>query len=432
MKPTVARAPHLRGLGRVIISASLGVIAVATLLPEPGTATGSHFCLLCGPVGGVSAILNVFLFVPFGLGLALCGMPWRRALATAVGVSIVIETAQFLVVPGRYAALGDVITNGIGGALGFAIGRYGDALLRPSRRLALTLVIAWSAIWLVTEAISAFGFTPRLTRTEYYGQIARQLGDFEQFQGRVLRARVGPSIIPDSDFEDDGEIRELLLRGAPVTATIIPAAPAAGLAPILRIADSSDREMVLLAQNGRDLVFGVRTGAAWFRLRPPVVALADIFPVTQDRGATHDSIAISVSYSANEASLHEQAMRNVDRRIRITASLGWTLLTPFQWFIEGTPEERLVSAVWMASLLLPLGYWGLSSTVAYDAGARIVAIAAAFALLYLGLTALPQVFGVHQAPVGDWLAAGGGLLVGGLLRLARVGAKSDLRLAGRR
>src|SRR5256885_7828136 len=278
VKRTVAPAPQLRGLGRVIVVASLGVIAVTTLLPEPGTGTGGHFCLICGPVGGVSAILNVFLFVPLGLGLALCGMPWRRALAAAVGLSIVIETTQLVAIPGRYAALGDVITNGIGGALGFAIGRYRRALLRPSRRLALTLAASWSAIWLVTEAISAFGVTPRLPRTEDYGQIARQLGNFEQFQGRVLPAGLGPRLMLATNFENAGATRELLLRGAPVTATIIPAAPAAGLAPILRIADSSDREMVLLAQNGSDLLFGVRTGAAWFRLRPPVVALPEFFP----------------------------------------------------------------------------------------------------------------------------------------------------------
>ena len=81
MKITVAPTPHVRRVGLVITIASLVAIAFATLLPEPATAAhGSHFCLVCGSLGGVNAILNVFLFVPLGIGLALFGIPGKRTL----------------------------------------------------------------------------------------------------------------------------------------------------------------------------------------------------------------------------------------------------------------------------------------------------------------------------------------------------------------
>lgn len=422
MKRTVAPPPHLRGPGALVVLASLVVIGLTTLLPEPGVAIGSHFCLLCGPVGGVSAILNVLLFVPFGIGLAVCGVPWRRAVLTAITLSVAIETAQFLGIPGRYSTIGDVITNSLGGALGFAIGRYAFALLRPSHRAALGLLAGWSAAWLAIAATSAYSFAPSLPSSEYYVEIAQRLGDFEQFRGRVIGARIGNLALPDSDFEDDGEVRDLLLHGVPIAATVIPAGPTAGLSPILRVVESGHNEIALLAQNGGDLVFGVRTGAAVLRLRPPFVVLPGIVPSTRgDPRAAQRTIEIEASYSARIAWFHERLGKSADRRIPLTGSLGWTLLTPSQWFIEGTPIEGLISAIWIGCLLLPLGYWGLDMVAPAHVGdvrMRIAAVLAVLLLIYLGLVSLPQAFGAGFAPARDWLASVGGLLLGGFLRLA--------------
>src|SRR5450759_4224060 len=277
MKLTVAPAPHLRRAGLVITIASLAAIGFATLLPEPAAAVGSHFCLVCGSLGGVDAVLNVFLFVPLGIGLTLSGLPAKRALLAMCALSALIETAQFLVIPGRDSTIGDVLTNTLGGALGFAIGRYAPTLLRPSPRIALALALSWSAVWLAIQTISAFGFSPAIPRSEYYGQIARQLGNFEQFRGAVVRASIADVTVPDTRFPDSHRVRELLLRGAIVTTTIVPAKLTTDIAPIVRVADAREREIVLLAQNAENLVFGVRTGAAALRLRPPFFALPDAF-----------------------------------------------------------------------------------------------------------------------------------------------------------
>ena len=370
MKLTVALAPHLRRAGLVLTIASLAAIAFATLLPEPPADVGSIFCLVCGSVGGVSAILNVFLFAPLGIGLALSGLSGKRALLGMCALSALIETAQFFVIPGRDATVGDVLTNTLGGALGFAIGRYASTLLRPSPRIALALGLGWSAVWLAIQTISAFGFSPAIPRSEYYGQIARRLGNFEQFRGRVLRASIADVGVPDTRFEDNPKVRELLLRGATLTTTIVKLSIVTGdIAPIVRVADARQREIVLLAQDAENLIFGVRTGAAALRLRPPFFAVAGVFPAVSpgNSGLKTDALTVGARYSARvKLSVNTQTVRgSYDRRIPIIASLGWTMLLPFQWFIEGTSTEFVLSAIWIACLLLVL-LWVLGPVMTSD------------------------------------------------------------------
>jgi hypothetical protein len=418
MKLTVAPAPHLRRAGLVVAIASVAAIAVATLIPEPSAAAGSIFCLVCGSGGGVSAILNVFLFAPLGVGLALTGFPGKRALLGMCALSVLIEAAQFLVIPGRYSTIGDVLTNSLGGALGFAIGRYAPSLLRPPPRVALALGLGWSAVWIAIQTISAFGLSPAIPRSEYYGQIARQLGDFEQFPGAVVHASIGDVTVSDTRLPDSHRVRELLLGGAIVTTTIVPARRTSGIAPIVRVADTREREIVLVAQADDNLLFGVRTGAAVLRLRPPAFALRGAFPAVSpsDSGLTNDTLRVSARYSAREVWLSAQGRISRESRIPIAASLGWTMFLPFQWFIEGTRTELVMSAVWIAALMLPLGYLGgglVRFPRAHDA-TRIwlVALPTAVLLLYVGLASVPHTFGVAAAPARDWLAALVGILSG--------------------
>jgi hypothetical protein len=433
MKRTVAPAPHLRRAGLVTVIASLAVIGFATLLPEPGAGVGSHLCLLCGPVGGVSAILNILLFVPLGIGLALSGLPAKRAVIASVALSALIETAQLLVIPGRYSTIGDVLTNSLGGTLGFAVGRYAFILLRPSPRTALALTMGWCAAWLAIQTVSAFGFSPRIPRSRYYGQIARPVGNFEQFHGRVLRASIADVAVPDTQFRDSPQVRELLLGGATITLTIVAPESALGIAPIVRVADASQREILLLAQNSADLIFGVRTGAATLRLRPPLFALTDVFQAGPpgDGGLTMDTLTVSARYSTRELWVKTQSRTSYDRRIPITASLAWTVLLPFQWFIEGTRIESIVSAIWVACLLLPIGYWGgvISGFRRADGAARIrgIAVLIALVLLYVGLVVVPLEFGVTAGAPSDWLAALTGILSGAALasRASGPAAKVD-------
>jgi hypothetical protein len=402
----------------VVAIASLGAIGFATLLPQGGTAAESHLCIVCGPFGGVSAILNVLLFVPLGISLAMVGVSPRRAIVLMVVTSALIETAQLLIIPGRNATIGDVLANGLGGALAFVFARNSFQLLRPSRRMSAVLTAGWCTIWLAIQTASAFGFSPSFPRSRYYGQIARHLGDYEPFNGHVYDARIADVRVPDMQFDNSVRVRQLLLGAATATITISPPRSAQPMTPIVRIADDSEREILVFAQNGADILFGVRTGASALHLRPPTFALTNVFAVLSPDGnePITNALRVSAAYSSRDIWITVQSAASHTRRVQITTALGWTMVLPFQWIIEGTSVESVACAVWIACLLIPLGYWGawLVQLRRADAGTRIfiVAVPMLFLLLFVGLIVAPKEFGLRGAPLQDWLAALTGIVAG--------------------
>ena len=411
--------PHLRRAGWVITILSLTAIAFATLLPEPFPAIGSHMCLVCGVFGGVNAILNVLLFVPLGLGLALSGFSGKRALLIVCALSTMVEAAQLFVIPGRYATIGDILTNTAGGALGFAAAQRARTWLLPAVPVARNLLIGWCAIWLTVQALSSFAFTPSAPDSRYYGQIARELGHFAVFDGQVLSARIGDIAITDTRLRDNDSVGRRLLSGATVAVTVVPAGLTSDIAPIVRVADAERREIVLLAQDERALLFGVRTGAAILRLRPPLFGMPGVFA---DRAATsgspaNDTVSLGGRYHAGVAQLTALAGgARQDRRVPISSALGWTLLLPFQWFIEDTRTERIVSWIWMAGLIVPIGYWGARvwrfSDLSASPTLAVLCFLGGAAILIGGLFFVPRTLGLSAAPVRDWLASASGIIGG--------------------
>jgi len=422
MKMTVAPAPHLRRVGLIITIAGLVAIGIATLSPETGPAIGSHFCLICGSVGTVDAILNVILFVPLGVGLALGGARGKNALIWVFALSALIETAQLFLISGRDSSVGDVLTNTLGGAFGFAIGRYHALWLRPSALVARNLALGWATIWLIIQTISSYGFTLSLPHSQYYGQIARELGNFAVFPGTVLSARIGDIPIPNTALDDSRAVERLLLARATVAASVVPGEPTPKIAPIVRVAEDRKREILLLAQDGDRFLFGVRTGAAVLRTRRPFFALAKVFPIgLPGDSSTRDALTLTARYAASGVSIRAHtSSTNSGVVIPINTSLGWTLWLPFQWAIEGTRAERLISFIWTACLVIPFGYWTfhLRELSSPNRGRSEQAIALLFgaALLIAGLALIPYVFGLSGAPLVDWVGTLVGLLLGYSLR----------------
>jgi hypothetical protein len=389
---------------------------MATLSPQPGPATESHWCLVCGSLGGVSSILNLLLFLPLGIGLAIYRFGAKRAVVLMCVLAILIETAQLLFIPGRNATIGDVLANSLGGAIGFAIARNAFILLRPTQQSAMALTLGWSIGWLAIQTVSAFGFTIALPRSVYYGQLAGQPYDSRPFSASVVQARIADVAVPDTKLYDSRKVRGLVISGATVTTTILPES-AHEIGPIVRIADDSQREILVVGQNTTDMVFGVRTGAALIRLRPTLFVLPDGFAGVQSgsRRTVLNTLTLSAAYSAHEVWMNVQSGVTHGRRIRITPSLAWTMLLPFQWYIEGTRTERLLSAIWTGCLLLPLGYWASATSRSQRRGIeRFQLTVVSLALLFVcaGLVLVPRAFGVTPAPFSDWIAALTGLLSG--------------------
>lgn len=404
---------------------SVVAILFATLLPDSGQPVDSHLCLVCGTLGGVDSVLNVLLFFPFGIGLALSGIPWKRAVLTACALSLTVETAQFFV-PGRDATLGDVLTNTVGGALGFAVARNAGIWLRPTPRIATVLGLAWCTVWLTVQAISSFAFAPSIPDSRYYGEIAPKLGNFAIFPGRVLSAKIDEVAITDTELNDIDGVRRRLLRGGTLAATVVSGGPTNDIAPIVRVADDEQREIVLLAQDEQSLLFGVRTRAAILRLRPPLFAMAGVFTdctsiknsgVSKRNDSATDPLKLSGSYDGREARLTVRTdSASSERRVSVSSSLGWTLALPFQWSIEDTRTELVVSWIWMACLMVPIGYWSarIAHSGAQTSATRVVlCLLGVVAILIAGLVPVQHAFGMPAAPMGDWFAAMSGIVVGG-------------------
>lgn len=441
MQGNVASTPHLRRIGSVITIGSVAAILFATLLPASGQPLDSHLCVVCGSRGGVDSVLNVLLFIPLGIGFALSGIARNRAVLMAFALTVTVEATQFFFVPGRDATLGDVLTNTIGGAIGFAVARNATIWLRTEPRIAAILGGGWCAVWLAIQAISSFALAPSMPDSKYYGEIAPKLDDLPVFPGRVLEARIGDVAITDARLSDADSVGRRLLGGASVAVTVLPEGPTNDIAPIVRVADDEQREIVLLAQDEQRLLFGIRTGAAILRLRPPLFAMTGVFTsaVAKTSSSPIDALSLSARYDGRAAQLTART-GSVSRRGRIpvSSSLGWTLVLPFQWYIADTRTELVISLIWIACLTLPIGYFGarvyLGSRVArgidpgWQPAMGVLWLLAGATTLIAGLFVVQHAFGLPAAPTRDWLAAVSGIVVGWAVALRdgkRWGAEED-------
>jgi VanZ family protein len=418
----VAQTPHLRRTGNLIAILGVAAILAATLTPAPGESMAEHFCLVCGPLGGVDSVLNILLFVPLGVGLALSGTNGRRAILFACALSVLVEMAQLVFIPGRDATIGDVVTNTVGAAAGFAVAYHAGAWLRPSRRTAAILALGWGAFWLLLQSVTSFALAPRITNAPFYGEIAPTLEYFVPFPGRVVSARIGNFPIGDSELDASKGIAQSIRAGARTVVSVQAGKPTSGVAPILRIADTALREILLVGQWKTDLVFGVRTGSAPLRLRAPLFAMRDVFPRQSTLSAVSDTLVLVARHLSTAVTMEAaNAAGARARAIPITNTLGWILIWPEQWFVRGTWTEDLISALWTVLLLVPLGYWAscASRDRSTHTATRVGAISSLMTItLVVGYVWMPLMFGISVTRPFDWIAAVAAIVLGGVLGFA--------------
>jgi hypothetical protein len=398
---------HRKVAGRLLAMVSVAAIMFATLLPSSQRLTSTRWCIVCGSLGGVDVVLNVLLFVPLGVGLAMAGMRPLRAIASMILLTFTIETLQFALIHGRDASIGDLLTNSAGGAIGFAVGSSIDKWMSPSPGIARWLIAAWLCVWVSMQAVSGYSLVPAPSGPVYYGQIRPSLEGRQPYAGEVLRATIGGVPVPNTSYERAGLPAPAFssAEGPIVRIDLVSRGPTRRLVPIVRIVAGTFDEVLLVGQHGTSLVFGVRSGAAKLHLRPVYFALRDVFPRSRvDAG--RDTIHVEAQYRGREVQI-EAAGGEVHRgaSIPVSPAAGLRLFLPFHAYADGKGREWILTPLWLVLLLAPIGYW-YSWSVRRESRERPAKRGPAVLLIALvvlaGLAGVPAVLGLAQPGVTEW------------------------------
>jgi glycopeptide antibiotics resistance protein len=426
MPGTPAPSPHARRFGFALVVLSLAAIAWLTLGPAHASSSPieSHLCVVCGPLGGVDILLNTLLFIPLGVGLSLGGLSLRRAVLICFVLSLSIETAQAFIVRGRASTLSDILTNTLGGAIGFWSARTAPIWLAPSRNRAAWLAAVWGAIWLLIQIVSSYSLSPSLRPSQYYGQIAHQRGGRAVFHGQVDSARIGTTPIPNGAFADSRSIRQLLLNGAPIVAVVRVGEPTPNFASIVRVADDKQREITSIAEEGDRLVFSIRTGASNLRLREPAFGMPGVFTARPLSDSAAETLVMSARFNDGTVRLVAETPSG-HREVNFSprAALAWTAVVPFHGHLESGKMELVATFLWTSVLLIPLGYCAATLARQLERVPALSLMGALVALLAAGLIFVPATFALRGATLLDWIAALSGLGIGAALTLLFNGNK---------
>jgi hypothetical protein len=393
-----------RRAGTIVTVLAAGAIALLTLWPQPELAPMSAatpvWCIVCGSQGVSDVILNILLFVPFGAGLGVAGVRTRTAMLVAVAATFTIELLQLEVVAGRDASVSDLLTNTLGAATGLWLGRRWRGIVLPAPAAARRLAMLWSALVVVVATLTAAAVAPSMPAPPYWGQWTPELGGFVQHPGRVTAATVDAIPVPHGRLRASDVLADSLADGElRVNVTAEAGPPTRGLAPLFRVVDGHGNQALLVAQLGRDLY--VETGTRAERLRIGAVSLLVPDAITA-RGATaitaesdRRGYRVTVSGPAGNARVH-----TVSRSV----TWGWAILLPFVDRIDG--RRRLLDALWMAGLMLPLGWWAARG-LGPGPGALLGGGA-----LGAALAAVPAAAGLTPAGLAAWAGGAAGFVVG--------------------
>lgn len=334
---------------RFLLAAAVASILAATLTPA-GTVLEPEFtrCLVCGARGVSDAIVNVILFAPLGAALALNGRSGMRPAVLGGMLSCGVELAQIFI-PGRDPSMGDVITNTLGTAAGQGIVWVAGRWLLPNARTASRLSLLAAGLVLAVFSATARLLEPSLPTRALRAWYTPALPDLEWYDGRVLRAMLGPIALRPHRPPDADAVRRLLLDDAPLRIDATAGRAVRGLAPLLAILDEDGREVVLVGPDRADLVFRYRPRASRWRLDQPDLRLRDAFASLRPG----DAALIAIRRQGRGYCL--ALNRAVRCEVGNSVGSGWALLYYPRHFPAWA--YTLLEAGWVAGLAFPIGLW---------------------------------------------------------------------------
>ena len=403
--------------GSIIAALGIAFICLATLspgAPEPPGGAVRNCQPWCDDPLLADFVRNIILFAPMGFGLRLAGVRSRWAILAGTLLSATVELLQIRVIVGRDASVLDWISNTLGTVVGVGIAGQMKAIILPSPRGALRLTIGALMGWLAILILGAWGIQPAPTEFPFWGQRTPRLRQYPPFYGQLLTGRINGVEIPSARLSNDESIRGPLRAGHSRMDAVVqpgPPSPPAEIAPILRVADGTLREILLLGRSGKELVYRYRLRATSLRLETPAFALGHAFASTglTDGSAPEPAETLSVVLDRGRLTLTAHDQRGTEqRKFDLTPAAAWSFFLPWDYWYG--PNAAFLSLLWLGGLLIPAGYWG--ARAAGPALTRWTALASTIMIASAVIILLPFAFPLASANAPQLLAAIAGLACG--------------------
>ena len=412
--------------GRTLaLAAAVALIVLATLAPRgPATSWESgrfDVCLFCGTNGGLDAVNNVLLFLPFGAAAAAVGWRLSWTIGTATALATAVELIQLTVLTGRYAGLGDIVFNATGGLVGAVLFSTRKAWMSPSARAArigaVTAVAAVSGIAAATAWLLGFPVPDRPLVVQWAPHRAVVFtGDIH---GATLNGGPLPAGPVDAAMAEAFRARAATRRASIEADVTAAPAPPQGFAPIVRLV-AEDVVHLAIGQSQNSIVFvpALRSRLIGFR------TIAIELPA-----AAQPSERLHVQGSVEPRMLQLSAdgpRGRLARQLNLTVGIGWSMLLPFTLRVSDAPTWG--SLLWLAVLALPIGFYAIAAGSRVRSSFWWLIIPAG---LVVAFAFIPAVAGIAASEWTEWVGAVSGAALGAMVgqrvRRARIvhGAQSD-------
>lgn len=372
------------------VASALLLVLVATLVPAAaGTEPKLDLCVLCGSRGSADAVLNILLFVPLGAALAFAGRFGYRPVIAAALLSVGIELAQF-VIPGRTPSVGDVVFNTVGAAVGQGAFRAIAPWLRAPDGVAAHLSLCGSLAVLLLAGVTATLFLPAFPETSY---APRWRSARDASRGYVLAVELGSEPLP-SQLANSEDVRRRILAGDRLRIEALAGPEGVGSGRLFALRDDQHREILFVGVDDDDVFLRFRTLATSWRFERSELRL---------RGgmrniAPGDTALVDVQRGSDGFCLRVNGTGACPTGPALSS--GWTLLlSPGdlpRW------QSTLLSVVWMAAMVLPVGFWSRRHLESVLAGGILLGT------LFL----LPRLVSLAPASPLQLLSATGGYILG--------------------
>lgn len=323
-------------LPRLAFLAWVLLVAWWTLTPAPH-AVGlvdltPWWCISCGEAGTADLFQNILLFVPLGLGLRALGWPLPRSATTALLLTLSIELTQATLLPGRDAALGDLLANTFGVIIGWLARPIAGAGVRPTPATGARIAAITLALFALQLTGTAWLLRPAVGTRPWVIEAAPPRPDGTRFPGQLL----------DADIEVTPR-RTLLTIGARWYEPT-----AAGMHTVARWVRGEAEGVAGVSVGDGVVSAGLRTRASAARLRSPVVRMP--LPAL----APGDTLQVRLTHEPGLLALEANGQRE---RAPLGAQHGWLLINPFSQSVDLSAGWQRWTLAWLAGWGVLLG-WG--------------------------------------------------------------------------